>query len=381
MPFRVILLFFTLFRLVDISIIILAQRLVPYLGFFSYPQIPKSYHVPNFIAALANFDGVFYIRIARAGYSEFEQAFFPLYPFVIKIISPIFAHNHLLTGLLISNISFLIGLFVFGKYIKKKWPVIFLLAFPTSFFFGAVYTEGLFFLLIIGSLYFLKKGNYVIAGLCAVFASATRVVGIFLIIPFAIEVFFHHPKILKSYGHKILFLLSPLFGFFAYCMYLFKTTGDAFFFLTSQPLFGAQRSTKIILLPQVYFRYFKIFISASHDFHYYVSLFEFLVFNFVFIVLISDLIKNFPIFAKASRDKKIIDFDRLGLNLFSLANLLIPALTGTFSSIPRYALLSLAFFIALGKIKNQYVKISLALIFFILHVLALSFFAQGYFMS
>jgi len=36
----------------------------------------------------------------------------------------------------------------------------FILTFPTSFFFGAVYTEGLFFLLFALTLYFLKKENY-----------------------------------------------------------------------------------------------------------------------------------------------------------------------------------------------------------------------------
>jgi len=49
------------------------------------------------------------------------------------------------------------------KFLNKEnffWLLFFILTFPTSFFFGAVYTEGLFFLLFALTLYFLKKENY-----------------------------------------------------------------------------------------------------------------------------------------------------------------------------------------------------------------------------
>jgi hypothetical protein len=73
--------------------------------------------------------------------------------------------------------------------------------------------------------------------------------------------------------------------------------------------------------------------------------------------------------------------DRLGLNLFSFANLLLPTLTGTFSSIPRYALLSFSVFLYVGQIKQSWIKASIAVAFIILHVLIMGFFVQGYFIS
>ncbi|MFA6512852.1 MAG: hypothetical protein WCT34_01485, partial [Patescibacteria group bacterium] len=132
-----------------------------------------------------------------------------------------------------------------------------------------------------------------------------------------------------------------------------------------------------ILLPQVYYRYFKIFITAAHDSRFYVSLVEFTVFSFVLLILILDLIK----LACASKNLKIKNWERISLSIFSFVNLILPTLTGTFSSIPRYALFSVSFFIFLAEIKNNIVKFSIAIIFLILHILLLGYFTQGYFIS
>src|SRR3989338_5625766 len=160
----------------------------------------------------------------------------------------------------------------------------------------------------------------------------------------------------------LILILSPILGLGLYCFYLWKTTGDPLFFLTSQPIFGANRSSHLILLPQVYWRYFKIFITAAHDSRYFVSLIEFLMFNFVFTILFLDLfknlrIKNWKLALSGVEGLKIRNYDLLGLNLFSLANLILPTLTGTLSSIPRYALFSLSFFIFFGQIKSSGIKI------------------------
>jgi len=231
------------------------------------------------------------------------------------------------------------------------------------------------------SFYFLKKENYLFAGLFAFFSSLTRLVGVFLIIPIIIQLYrSSKPRSTR----KNLILFAPLLGLGIYCFYLYKTTGDPLFFLTSQPIFGANRSSHLILLPQVYWRYFKIFITAAHDPRFYVSIVEFLIFNFVFIVLILDLLKNLGVvnlkFNKNFKFK-ISNFNLFGLNLFSLTNLVLPTLTGTFSSIPRYSLFSLSIFIYSAQIKNTLVRYSILLIFLLLHILLLGYFTQGYFIS
>src|SRR3989344_63497 len=177
MRFKIIAFIFLLFSTGNLATAILAKYIIPYLGFFPYKEIAQQFNLPSFLTSFANFDGAHYLLIAKNGYTTYQQAFFPLYPLLIRWLSPIFSNNLLLTGLIISNFSFLLGLIIFSKYLKVIlgrsetttpeslldsgrprsslarmtqrslviWLIIFLLTFPTSFFFGSIYTEGLFF--------------------------------------------------------------------------------------------------------------------------------------------------------------------------------------------------------------------------------------------
>lgn len=372
----------------------IAQKTVPYLGFFPYKELLVEFSLPTWISSFANFDGIHYLLIAKQGYSQWEQAFFPLFPLLIKTISLVIP-NYLVSALLVSNVSFGIGLIFFNKLLKQwgiktNTTIFFLLSFPTAFFFGIVYTEGLFFMLFILSLYFLQRKNYWAAGLCAALSSFTRLIGIFLIIPFFFQVLvdnnarFNLKLIIKNY--KFL-LFSPLLGLFSYMAYLWKTTGDPLFFFNSQPIFGAHRSTRLILLPQVYFRYLRILFTASHDFQWFLSLFEISMFSFVLPILVLDLVKISQQIFKSSTNLRGLQwpiktsYKLLGLNIFSLINLVLPTLTGTFSSIPRYALFSLSFFIYLTQIKSKEIQWGIVILFITLQIILFSLFVQGYFVG
>jgi len=259
-------LIFFFWRLVDSVIACLASLAIPYLGFFPYKEIFADYHLPRFISGLANFDGAQYLLIVREGYNQFTQAYFPIYPLLIKFVSFI-VPNHLLSGLLISNLCFLIGLYFFKQYLMREGEetsplqvIIFLLLFPTSFFFGALYTEGLFFLLTVLVLWGLQQKKYWLVALMGFLAALTRFVGVFLMIPIGIHVLqnqISRPKVDQPLAEKIknqnyrskfknknnYYLLTPLLGLLSYMLYLWKTTGDALFFFHSQPVFGANRST------------------------------------------------------------------------------------------------------------------------------------------
>lgn len=374
MPLLLIPLLFFIWRSLDFLIIFFSQKVIPYLGFFPYANQLPLYHLPNWLSALANFDGLHYLAIAKNGYGQYEQAFFPLYPLLIKFLSPLFSNNQLLTGLIISNVSFLIGITILARsYKDSKWLIIFLLCFPTSFFFGAVYTEGLFFLLVVSTLFFLKKQNYLLVAIFAFLTATTRIVGVFIIVPIVFHIIQRMDPRKAIYNHlqPFITMLAPLLGLGIYCFYLWKTTGDPFFFFTSQPAFGASRSTHLISFFQVYYRYLKIFFTAAHNFQYFVSILECSFFSFILIILILDLLKNL----------KIRNYDLLGLNIFSLINILLPTLTGTFLSIPRFSLMSLSVFIYLSQIKSNLIRYLILIIFVVLHVILLGLFTQGYFIS
>ena len=90
--FLVPLLFF-IWRTFDFLVILLSQKVIPYLGFFPYKDRLPGYNLPSWLSSLANFDGIYYISIARHGYSQYEQAFFPLYPMLIKFLTPLFLQD------------------------------------------------------------------------------------------------------------------------------------------------------------------------------------------------------------------------------------------------------------------------------------------------
>lgn len=382
MSTRLVVLLFIIFRLVDLSFSYIAPFFIPYLGFFPYTEMFKHTFLPPFIYSFANFDGLHYVRTATMGYSQYAQAFFPLYPLLIRYSRVLLGNDAFLTGLVISYLFFMIGLLLLNKYLQSLrysssqifWVIIFLNVFPSSFFFGALYNTSLFFCFVIASLYFSRKKQFVFAGLCAILASVTRLEGIFLVIVFIIPLFFSKKKY-QLYPRILFVIFSPIAGLISFMAYLWKTTGDPLFFIHSQPAFGANRSSSIILLPQVLYRYIKIFITANHDFRYFVSVLEFSIFMIVLGILLVDL---FYIY-NHRKQKNFVD--ELGLNLFSLCNLLLPTLTGTLSSIPRYSLMALSVFIVLAKIQNTFVKVCVAVLLFVIHAVMLMFFIQGYFVS
>jgi len=76
----------------------------------------------------AHWDSVFFLRIAKMGFYEFESffAFFPLYPFSVRMLTLYFVNpigeligvgtsdmNFMWSGVLISNMCFLISVFIF----------------------------------------------------------------------------------------------------------------------------------------------------------------------------------------------------------------------------------------------------------------------------
>lgn len=374
---------FIIWRILTLFVSYVAQHTIPYLGFFPYKEMLEGFHFPSWLTAFANFDGLHYLRIASQGYSQYEQAFFPLYPLLIKFISYLFGGNVFAAAFVLSSLAFLIGFVLFFKLIAKiqkkentLWTLLLILLFPTAFYFGALYTEGLFFLLVVASLLFLHEKKYVYVCIFSTLASATRLIGVFLIIPLFLSLVTNRGELVKKINFKSLALLiSPCVGLLAYMAYLWISTGDPLIFFNAQPKFGANRSTHLVLLPQVYYRYFKIIFTATHNFQWVMSLVEMCVFSFVFVVLILDLFS----INKMKRNENSMFF--LGLNLFSLSNILLPTLTGTFSSIPRYALFSLSFFFYLGNIRSKTVKSVIAFLFLTGQIILLSLFVQGYFVG
>ncbi len=377
----------------------LGEKILSFAPRFPYSDIfliPSG--LPHWLWSFANFDGVHYLTIALMGYAaQFTQVFFPLYPLIIGIINQFIPFiNPVLTGFFISNIFFLFSLIIFHKLlrldykkIKIKWMLLFLIFFPTAFFFGSIYTESLFFFLIIASFYSARKKKWLLAGILGGLASATRLIGVFMLPALIweqykeiksqnskVKITNQNSKISKYYFrflhfafyilHSPILYLVPL-GLIIYMIYLQFAFGDALYFWHAQPVFGAQRSGGgIILLPQVLWRYFKIITSVPIDSEsFWIPLLELVSTLGAITALIVGYFKKI----------------RQSYLIFSYLSVLIPTFSGTFSSMPRYILAAFPIFIVLGMIKSRLIKIFLLACFTILLITLIILFTNGHWVS
>ena len=67
------------------------------------------------------------------------------------------------------------------------WPVALLLLSPFGYFFSSLYTEGLFFALVVGALLFARQDRFLVASVLALLAGATRVTGVLLLPALLVE--------------------------------------------------------------------------------------------------------------------------------------------------------------------------------------------------
>jgi Gpi18-like mannosyltransferase len=135
------------------------------------------------------YDVVHFIRIAQSGYSSPDLVpFFPLYPLSSGFIGDLFGGDYLLGGMLVSNLACLLALCVFYAWMQSEWQdeqltrrsMLFLVWFPTSFFLFVPYSESMFLLFAISSIYAARRGKWLTAGVMGALASLTRVSGIIL---------------------------------------------------------------------------------------------------------------------------------------------------------------------------------------------------------
>lgn len=381
-----------LFVMFHILVNLFATQVIP-AGFFPYQDDLIQTGLPHYLYSLANFDGAQYLKIAQYGYLPLTQAFFPLYPILIRITTAAIGSSYILSGLVISILSFFGILVLLSKYLRQlsfkkneiSWFLIFFIAFPTSFFFISLYSESIFLLVFLGALVAIRKKQYFIAGLCGVALGLTRVTGIFLMIPLFMDLLHQyalfkkdkkdaHLQSLLQFKKNILVLLSPAIGFVLYGLFLHFTTGDFLAFFHLQPISNATRSTELILLPQVLYRYFRIFFTATPNFQYFIAMVEFATISSFGLLILYDL-------WKIMRGSLENYYTRIGLHGFSLAVLILPTLTGTLSSLPRYALPLISIYYVLAQLKSMWLKISILIVFSILHVVLFAYFVQGYFVS
>lgn len=320
----------------------------------------------------ANMDGVHYLSIAKNGYFTYQQAFFPLYPNLIRWVSRVAGISDVTAALAISHIAFLAGLILFydlARSINRRyavWSIVFLLLFPTSFFFASIYTESLFFFLSVACLVAARRKLWWVAGVAGMLASNTRLFGIFLF-PVVIWEYLKAPARTRRWQDIVAICLVPV-GLAMYMWYLAGSIGDPLAFFHAQPAFGAGRSgSTLVTLPQVLWRYMRIFTTVSPpSFTYGISVFEVVTFISGILVIWAGL------------QKRVLTVAYI---VYCLAILITPTLTGTLSSLPRYILSAFPLFIVMGNMHNTKIKVAIVVVFVLGLIIFTAAYLQGYFVA
>jgi hypothetical protein len=141
-------------------------------------------------------DAGLYVRIAEHGYhlGPGFPAFFPLYPLLVHLGDAVLPGDALVSALVVANLAALGALAVlhrlaeheFGPRVAQR-TIWYLAAFPTGFFLFIGYNESLFIMLVAGALYAGRRGHWWLAGTLGALSSATRLFGVLLVVPLAVE--------------------------------------------------------------------------------------------------------------------------------------------------------------------------------------------------
>ena len=200
-----------------------------------------------------------YVRIATGGYTYYTEgenfttlAFFPLYPWLMRIVNIIF-RDFRVSGLLTSfalysgACCFLYKLFSidYSKSVAVR-AIIYMSVFPHALFFGTLMNESMLLFTSAATLYYIRKHKWYLVGIWGAAAALSRMLGILLAIPAAVE-WLEHYKIfekLKKQGYKVSMATvllqrsldisnaSSEQEFICLCNY--KVTGNCFKFLEYQ---------------------------------------------------------------------------------------------------------------------------------------------------
>jgi hypothetical protein len=242
--------------LVTVASVALAVRLVESLVGFAlyqliphaYPKVPHGFRPPvSVIPGLqiwSNWDGLWYLSIAHLGYHGRAEAtaFFPAYPLAIA-----WAGGTVFMSVVISWVAFTVGLAFLWKLNAETfndriawYATVSCLTIPTAFFYGAVYTEALFFAFATAALYLMKRRWYASAAFTIGLASATAIYGILLGGALAIALARNRTVRcqIKSWG----LLLLAAWGLLGYMGFLLIRFGHPLLFEHVQYIWGRHRA-------------------------------------------------------------------------------------------------------------------------------------------
>lgn len=192
---------------------------------------------------LTSWDGLWYLRIVRSGYpstvrprvtydvADARAAFFPAYPMLVRVADAVLPGGdvvaalmvNLVLGALVVWLTGLVARRLFGDEVAVRAMVL-VAMFPGSFVLSFAYTEALLLAAAMGCLLALHERRWVVAGLLAAVASATRPNGVAVVAACAVASLLAIRE-RREWRSLVAVVLSPV-GFIAFQWWLGRHTGE-----------------------------------------------------------------------------------------------------------------------------------------------------------
>lgn len=322
-------------------------------GWFAVPfSVP--HHDANFVypvgeeawlgSAFKTWDGNHYLKLAEQGYEPFHisNAFYPLLPALVRGVSVLTLGDSLVAGLAVANLLALAAAAAFFLLVSRTHgeevataASLLLLAFPTSFYLGLVYSESLFIALAAALLLLIRMDRLVPAALVAALLPLSRPTGILASVPAAAGLFLAWRAGTLRGARLALVPAGFAVGLAAYFAVMWAGTGDPLAGFDAQRVFQADNSLLRLLHPVDWF--LDNFVRLEPTLHG----FRTSVLNRLCFLLFVPV--------------AILSVRRLPLDLLACVLVLggIPALTGVFTSYPRYVLAAFPLFVTLALVLRR----------------------------
>lgn len=230
-------------------------------GVLSVAMLPVSRYIPSYwqitgldraFDAFSRWDAWHYSRIAETGYPTGDPArtaFFPLFPTLIRVLGEIVGRTDraglFAAGVVVANVCLVLATMALIALARLDLDEVdagrtawYLLTFPVSLFLSAGYSESLFLLATVGALLACRDGHWVAAGTLGGAAALSRPVGVLITLPLLVEAFqeWRAGRIpdSRSAWRPALGLVLPVAALLGWMGYLWVRLDDPLAFLHAQ---------------------------------------------------------------------------------------------------------------------------------------------------
>lgn len=316
-----------------------------------------------FASHFGTWDAAHYLYLSEAGYAPGipSCAFYPLWPLLIRWSSLLVGGREVIAGMVLANGFSAAAWVLFHRGVARQfgepaagWALAWLAVFPGSLFYQFIYSEGLFFLLVMGLWFGLERQRYGVAWISALLLPLARGVGVFCVLPIGWHLLMRlrlgwmsrwewarreqavlerqaasgqaRRRTARPAWLSFALLAAPLLGWGIYLALMWLWTGNPFEGIAAQRFWGVHSIRNLWDVPK-----FVVGWLTPTQWHGFTGS---VLDRLMFLLLVETL----PVIWRASK----------GLTIWTYVLGVLPAMSGTFTSYTRFASVAFPMFVALA---------------------------------